>query len=494
MPPIRPLSVSETAVGPEWRPEQEGLSAEDGFLLAAATERPELLPEEIDDAERLLARIAEHRLMGRCRRLRPALEARGYPGELMTSIDTLCRASESEFRRNGAAVEGVYRALGEGLGVMIKGFSSFLLTGDDATLRCGDVDLVVPDGNPVIAHLLSTGYAQTRAPFMHELGEFTRDGVEFDLQRGFPVSRYPHGKSGLGDRAITPWGLVQACEIGFDDLRRARVAVSTDGGRLWVPSLEMAVLIAAAHAFMNYTNVWSISHRKKAWLRLAELADIREMALAPGFSRARFKRLVERFRAHDVVAWTDWIWTRLGSGPVLAGGGCATRADFPLNLWWNLWIASRPAIASLLTDRWYPLADLARQIEAACRDPQPEHFGERRTLTPLWEAPGRRGVIRATTRRTRERFEIALDGLPPRALLRLRLEAPGIAEELVFPSEAGTRRVLGGTAPVLVEASGASLAIEVDTAAGWGGTGFLGLLIEEGGDIALSALAPLRDR
>jgi Uncharacterised nucleotidyltransferase len=500
----QPLSVYDEANAPDGRDAPEGFGAQDSFLVAIAVGRLAWLPEQIDDPARLLARIAEHRLAGRCRRYRVALEERRYPTELIAGIDLLHHETLREYRRNSVAAAAAFHRFGDALGAVIKGFSSYLLTGDESTLRCGDIDLVVDHGAPIVEYLLSQRFERTRPPFMHEIGEFTRDGVEIDLQANFPVSRYPPGTADTYARAVAPCGTVQSSEIRFDDLQSARVAVSTDSGRICVPSLEMAVLIAAAHGFMNFTNLWSISHREKAWVRLCELADMREMASAPAFSRTRFRRLVEQFRAHDVVAWADWIWTRLSGTPVLTGVGDAARRDaFPMNLWWNLWVAMRPDIPSLLAERWYPLAEVTRLARAAhveLGNPPATADRQWRSLVPLWQSPKWRDTFHLKVRSTAGRFDVALRDLPPRPdiRLRLRLETEEAAEEFAFTTAPGGRRFDGKAASVRLDLLETSLVIEIDIAALHGTAvpgcdGFIGLLIEEQGEVAMSTVVPLGD-
>ena len=493
MPPIQPLSELEKSTGEMHQYALNGTGANDAFLLSIATRRPELLPVEVRESEELLARISAHGLIGRCQRLRCEIEARNYPGNLFSGIDDLSHKIELEYSRNLAVLEAASKKIGEGLGVMIKGASSFLLTSDKATLRCGDVDLVVPDGDLAIAHLVSMGFERIRTPFMHEIGELTRDGVELDLQHGFPVTRYPIARSEMGREGVGTWGLAQTCEITFQDLVRTRVAAKVKSGLLWIPSLEMAVLIAASHAFMNYINIWSISHRQKPWIRLCEFADIQEMSTRPNFSWTEFSNLVEHFHASDVVEWTDSIWTRLGGAPLFPGCSRTNTEDFPINLWWNLWSTARPNTGTLLADDWYPLPDLLKEIDKACLGQSPERSAEWCVLTPLWKGPYSSGNIELKGRRSLGCIEVKISGVAPIALLRLRLEANGISEELAAPIRAGggcTSEVLGR---VLVRTSDASVDITLNLMDWRFGSGFFGLLVEEGSTIVVSTLLRIFD-
>ena len=493
MPPIQPSLEFEKSNGGMMQYGPNGTGANDAFLLSIATTRPELLPVQVRESEELLARLSAHGLIGRCQRLRRQIEAHNYAGDLLAGIDDLSHKIELEYSRNLAVLEAVSLTIGEGLGVMIKGASSFLLTSDKATLRCGDVDLVVPNGDLAVAHLLSMGFERTRAPFMHEIGELTRDGVELDLQRGFPVTRYPIARSEMGREGVGTWGLAQTCEINFQDLMRTRIAVTVKSGLLWIPSLEMAVLIAASHAFMNYINIWSISHRHKPWIRLCEFSDIQEMSSRPAFSWSRFSSLVERFQANDVVEWTAIIWTRLGGAPLFPGHRRTHTGDFPLNLWWNLWSTVRPDTGTLLADNWYPLPDLLREIDKAFLGPAPGRSPEWGPLTPLWESPYSSSNIELKGRRSPESIEILITGVAPTALLRLRLEANGLSEEMAISIPAGAGCTSGGTGRILVCTSDFSTHITLNLMAWRFGSGFVGLLLEKGSTIVVSTLIRLFD-
>lgn len=339
-----------------------GLNSYDQFLVAVASGRPECLPESICNIDALVERIRDHRLEGRCLRHRQAIEARGYPNYLVAAIEDLSRATQAEFIRNLDALNALTERLRRNsFGVVIKGFSTYLITRDAATLRCGDIDVVLADADPAVTALREQGFEQTRWPFMHELGEYVRDGVEVDLQWGFPVCYYPDGLD-LSGAEVQAAGLMQTAHFDADFLWHHSQQIGT----VRVPTPELQALICASHAFMNYVNIWSISHREKAWLRLAELADIVELARGGYLSSDRLRELAASYPLRDVVRWTDRMCGRLFDyAPFAMLRDNLFEGSFPLCLWWNLWVRAEPRPELLLRDRWYPMREVADALDRA---------------------------------------------------------------------------------------------------------------------------------
>ena len=252
--------------------------------------------------------------------------------------------------------------------VLVKGISTFLVTGAQHTIRCGDIDLVCPDGDRAVEVLTRLGYRRTRAPFMHEVGEFTRDRTEVDVHSYFPVHGYgdlrrldldPAGHPGVWTQ---PAHRASLRRIRHRDLFHDRIRRPVDGppaGYVSAPDPCLLAIILCAHAFMNYTNIWSISHRAKPYIRLAELADLVDLARHEAFDRDRFVRMVQRFDAADAVRWAGWMSTTLlGWNPLPAVEGEPTADGFPRCLWWSFWARTPVRSASLLHPGWLDIAEL----------------------------------------------------------------------------------------------------------------------------------------
>lgn len=403
------------------------LSAEDRLLVAIATGRLELLPADLPDVAAVCGRIRQHRLEGRCLRHATKIGALPYGPALLRLVEAASAETKAAFDRNSKELTRLAAGFGSGLGVMIKGFSTHLILGDPAALRCGDIDLIVPDGAPLIRTLLDTGFIQTRQAFLHEIGEFTRDGVEFDLQWGFPVPQQP--------QMLDPGTLLQVVSVSESIHIDAQLAmemsqlIQLHGIDVRVPRPELAAVIAASHAFMNYANIWSISHREKTWVCLAELADVSELAAHPTFSMATFRKLVEQLRAHAVIGWLDEIWLQL-SGKSVFGDLFAPARKTHCCLWWDTWISIEPPVRLLLRQFWYPMDEVfarLRQFADGTLDTPTER------AAVAWAADG---MPTATVQLSSEGLKLMLQGqrADEATLLRMRIDTGLHAEEIAIKS------------------------------------------------------------
>lgn len=244
-------------------------------------------------------------------------------------------------------------------------------------MRCGDMDLFSNDGGAVSRVLLELGYRQTRGPFLYELGEYTRGAVEIDLHEYYPVYSYPPSLAGADlrpERHAPAWSQsyqLRQHEITYDELSRGAVRSDfreTEGVN--VPDPNLLALILCSHAFLNFTNVWSISHREKAYVRLGEMADLFDLAAHPSFSPERFLQLVGRFGGRDAVEWAACVAASLFGRnplpvPVTAGLGDALPAGrFPRCLWWNFWLDFDAGVDGLLRRYWLDMRSLVTQLGA----------------------------------------------------------------------------------------------------------------------------------
>jgi hypothetical protein len=263
---------------------------------------------------------------------------------------------------------------GEPEPVLVKGISTYLVTRQPHTVRCGDIDLVCADGERLIEVLTRLGYHRTRDPFMHEIGEFTRGQTEVDLHSYFPVHGYP------GDLLTSdldparqnrvwhqPGHRMSMHRIEHQDLDRERLRRSAGrSGEVSVPDPCLLAIILCAHAFMNFTNVWSISHRAKPYVRLGELADLQDLASNPAFNRDRFLQLVQQFNASDAVRWAGWASTLLlGRNPLPSAALEPTAESFPRCLWWSFWANTPVAPEVLVNPGWLDLGDLVPALRGS---------------------------------------------------------------------------------------------------------------------------------
>ena len=345
---------------------------------AAGSAHP--LPSRVEfDEDILLDLVDAHNLSGRFL----ARLTNGAPSWVTPRLDRSLRDLHAEIRsrviENASAVRELLSRLPSPAGVVIiKGMSTYALVKQDHTMRCGDVDMLTNDSHAVITTLSGLGYQQTRKPFLYELGEYTRGAVEFDVHQYFPVYSY---SPSLGVADLRPdhhpavWQQcyqLQQHEISYEALSSDAILsddLETKGVR--VPDPNILAIILCSHAFLNYTNMWSISHREKAYVRLGEIADLFDLSRHPAFDGARFSQLVSRFGAHNAVEWAACVAASLfGKHPLPIDVPVKLNDElpagrFPRCLWWNFWIDLRPARPDEFLNRWWlDMASVVRDTGA----------------------------------------------------------------------------------------------------------------------------------
>lgn len=342
------------------------IDAIDAVLLWAAGRQEAPPMEGRPDESALLALVDLHALTARLgHRLQgtPAPWASGSFREGLADLDLANRRQAAANLSAAAQITAIEEA---GDPVMIKGLSTSLVTGLAHTLRCGDIDLVTRDGEAATNVLRRLDYQRSRAPFMHEVGEFTRGDTEVDLQSYFPV----HSYTGLDRGALDPdahpgvWVQPAYCpavgSIDWAVLARHRLDHRLpDGGRVYIPRPELLAIVLCAHAFMNFINVWSISHREKPYVRLGELADLGDLTKDPRFDREVFARLVQDLNAADAVGWAAWAFESL-IGPIDLPA--TYGAEHPRCLWWSWWANVPVAQGSWLRPDWYDMGQVTRTL------------------------------------------------------------------------------------------------------------------------------------
>lgn len=243
---------------------------------------------------------------------------------------------------------------------VMKGMATFALTGDRASIRTGDIDIVSTMGRELPSVLSRLGFEQTRSAFGHELGEYVRDGVEVDVHDFFPVTSPPaEATKQIANRGRTICA-GRAATSRLNALALLSTSRQTDRGEargISTVGIEAQTAILAAHAFMNYTNVWSISHRAKPYIRLGELLDIELLLSDSSFDHDRFEDLVESTALLPALEFVSATGRALLDRPLVSG--IQENAHLPPRcFWWNLWLAHPARIEQLLRKHWFCLDDL----------------------------------------------------------------------------------------------------------------------------------------
>lgn len=337
------------------------------LVWAAGRQEPLRLEGPLDESA-LLKLIDQHALTARLIRRLHVAHAPWASAALRAELADQDLANRRHAARNLSAAAHISAIQKTGDAVMIKGLSTSLVTDLPHTLRCGDIDLICRDGEAATEVLLGLGYQRTRPPFMHEVGEFTRGAIEVDLQSYFPVPSYagldrdaldPDAHSGVW---IQPAYRPTMRPVDWPLLDRHRLDHALpDGGQVSTPRPELLAIVLSAHAFMNFTNAWSISHREKPYVRLGELADLADLTADPRFDRDVFAELVHRLDAADAVEWAAWAFESL-IGPIdLAGAG---DGRYPRCLWWSWWADVPVAKGSWLRPNWYDMEQVTGALGA----------------------------------------------------------------------------------------------------------------------------------
>lgn len=337
------------------------------------------LPDELEfETEALLDLVNAHNLSGRFLQRVNDNNIAWMTPELLEGLMQLHYEAKQQVIRNITA----FGELGPQLSdetriVLVKGISTYILSGREETMRAGDIDLFSNNLDEVVQVLLNMNYVQTRAPFMHEIGEYTKNTAEFDLHAYFPVYRYTHE---LLDADLTPqhhpgiWQQTYGLELSritFEDLEQhAHRGKNTDVRHIVVTDPNLQAIIICAHAFMNFTNMWSISHREKAYVRLGEIADLFTLVENPSFTKERFLSYVNMFNAYDAVEWAASVAVSvfgLNPLPVLVGtlmGDRLPPGRFPRCLWWNFWANLSSEADDLLRTSWLSMDWMTAQLGA----------------------------------------------------------------------------------------------------------------------------------
>ena len=235
--------------------------------------------------------------------------------------------------------------------IIFKGISAYILTGCKGILKKGDIDILSNNPGALIETLIKLGYKQTKEPFLNELGEYTKNRSEFDVQSYFPVYSYPKIllKSELQPyKNIGKWlqnYCVKQKNILFEDLyRHYYISKNRFMLKSKVADVNMLMVIICAHAFLNYINIWSISYRENVCIKIGEMLTLFKLAKHKLFNYNVFSQIVELFEAQDAIKWVGNVCKALfgrSPFPICDSNTLKTKDflnGFPRCLWWNFWV------------------------------------------------------------------------------------------------------------------------------------------------------------
>lgn len=328
------------------------------------------------DKDVLIDLLSLHNLSGRFMIKLTDPKAPPFTSQLKKAIRDLHEETKQHVKRNLNAFRSIMGRLPSSTDIIIiKGVSTYVLTGQEHTMRAGDIDLLSNNTTSLVHTLCEMDYRQTRAPFLHEVGEYTKGSIEVDIHDHFPVYGYagslqradllPRKHPGIWHQSHT----MKHCKITYFDLKKyVYRGNGPDTLKVTVADPNIMAVIICAHAFMNYTNMWSISHREKVYVRLGEIADLFDLAHHSTFNRQYFLELVKRFEAADAVEWAADISSVLfGMNPLPVRNSAAfdrklPGARFPRCLWWNFWADLPVDVDVLVQKQWLSMDWLIKEL------------------------------------------------------------------------------------------------------------------------------------
>jgi hypothetical protein len=337
------------------------------------------LPNPLEfDEDTLINLVDKHNLSGRFMLKLSNHDAPTFTPKFKEALKDLHYETKRQVMRNINAFRSIKTQLPPSTNIIIiKGVSTYVLVGQEHTMRSGDIDLLSNNTTSLVHTLCGMDYQQTRAPFLHEVGEYTKGSIEVDIHDHFPVYGYTDS---LLHADLLPqnnpeiWRQSYAMKhrrITYDDLKKYSYQGNESGiENVTVADPNILAVIICAHAFMNYTNMWSISHREKAYVRLGEIADLFDLVNHSAFASKYFLKLVKQFQATDAVEWAANISSILfGMNPLPIHSSAAfdeelPRSRFPRCLWWNFWADLPSGVDELIQKEWLVMDWLTKELGA----------------------------------------------------------------------------------------------------------------------------------
>lgn len=237
--------------------------------------------------------------------------------------------------------------------IYIKGVYLYLLLDDPLYLKNGDIDLIVNEEKTFTGFLISKGYIQTKEPFLNEIGEFSKNGVELDLQKYFPVYSLLLENNVQNIIVYKP----KTQKIGYNDLLNNFIKVKN----IHIPCLEMQLLIIISHSFLNYINMWSISYRERPCIQLCEFLVARKILLQTNFNYDTFQKILKKYSAEQVWNWFKKIMDTLFISPedIFVQKIVCYR-----NIWSIFWLKTSNSIGELLDNNWFNINCICKQMNS----------------------------------------------------------------------------------------------------------------------------------
>lgn len=297
-------------------------------LKWGAGSRIPLNPFDSIDSDEVLRLVAAHRVTGRMLR---RLQRVPKPWSDDNLIGELARMQEADEEKVKHQIK-TFKQLSDSYSspdhvlISLKGFTSYLLLDDHATMRpSGDIDIVCSNKERFFEVLDEQGYSRydADAVSLHLFSPKSyRGDVVIDAYDFVPVWEYTHDTEQT-QRIIRCDALVhhqtsgpKFNQIGFHDLIENSIQyVSKETGILIVPNHTMMTFLLCTHAFRDFFQ--SLPNPAYPMPKLGTLADIYDLAKHPKFMPEVFVTLVRRFGGEDCVLFAgNLLQAYFGENPI----------------------------------------------------------------------------------------------------------------------------------------------------------------------------------
>jgi len=232
--------------------------------------------------------------------------------------------------------------------LVIKGFTSFYLTGNTALLRKSkDMDVFAQEPSEFVRILVEDGFNEIKSPNPHEYSMLTKDSIEIDLHRHFPIASYPRdlGQRELNKELITNEPLQFVNYLDYDSIIHHTVELPD----CLIPTVTMSALIACINIFNDYVTGFA----KAPSMKLIEVIEVIELIRHQNFNRGVFVRLVNLYGTQDAVSFTNYITQELFGMELVYMDGLRTYSKYPQIFFWqfNTWFIPERIQDITVTDK-----------------------------------------------------------------------------------------------------------------------------------------------
>lgn len=218
--------------------------------------------------------------------------------------------------------------------IVIKGFTSYYLTGDINTLRITkDIDLLYNDLPFLKMVLFDLGYKEEKkeTEVEHEYVTMIKDDISLDIHNYFPVPQYTDKIKEIVKNPVEPWFLFgwedKISKIKYEDLKNDCIETENN---LLIPDVNMSILIICGNIFKDYfyPNFNSRSH-----ISISELIRVKKLTQADEFNPTIILKKAKKYGVINSLYFVITIFQNLfKTNPLIIK---SPLEKYPKRLLWN---------------------------------------------------------------------------------------------------------------------------------------------------------------